>query len=102
MGGYPPPHSGRNSTNFPPKTAFFAQKTLFLGLFLTKKKLTERGGTPPPPIADGFFLKTNGKKLAERGGTPPPPIADGKTNGKKLAERGGTPPLTGDTRDSGF
>ena len=74
MGGYPPPHSGRNSTNFPPKTAFFAQKTLFLGLFLTKKNLTERGGTPPPPIADGFFLKTNGKKLAERGGTPSPSL----------------------------
>ena len=31
-GGPPqiPPHSGRKSKNFPPKTAFFAQKTLFL------------------------------------------------------------------------
>ena len=36
------------------------------------KKITEWGVPPPsPPIADGFFLKTNGKKLAERGGTPP-------------------------------
>ena len=48
----------------------------------------------------GLFLT---KKFNEKGGSPPPPIADGKTNGKKLAERGGTPPpLTDDTRDSGF
>ena len=72
-GGPPqiPPHSGQKSKNFPPKTAFFAQKTLFLGLFLTKKKLTERGGTPPPPIADGFFLKTNETKNSGKGGTLP-------------------------------
>merc|ERR1712038_935042 len=101
MGGYPPrPHSGRNSTNFPPKTAFFAQKTLFLGLFLSNKKLTERGGTPPSPIADGYILKTNGKKISGKGGSPPPPKAEGKKNGKKIGGRGGAPPppLTDDTR----
>ena len=33
----------------PQKTAFFAQKTLFLGLFLMDFFLTERGVPPPPP-----------------------------------------------------
>ena len=34
--------------NFSPKTAFFVQKTLFLGQFLMDFFLTERGVPPPP------------------------------------------------------
>ena len=49
----------------------------------------DRGG--PPPIANGFFLKTNGKQISGKGGLPPS-IADEKTNVKKLTDRGGTPP----------
>ena len=46
---------------FRPKLHFLP-KNQFLGLFL-RNKINGKGGTPP--IADGFFLKTNGKKLAE-------------------------------------
>ena len=75
-GGYPPLADGiqKISANI----SIFAQKTLSLGLFLTKKKINKKGRYPPP-------------------------IGDGKTNKEKFAERGDTPPsLTDDSRDSGF
>ena len=58
------------------KRRFFAQKTPFLGQFLMDFFLTERGGkgTPLPPSTDGRFPKIQRKKLTERGGTPPPPL----------------------------
>ena len=79
LGGYPPPPPG------PQRTRFFCK--------VSEKNLTEKGGTPPPPLTDpksknfspqavffGVFRpkslylaqKVYGKKLTERGGTPPP------------------------------
>ena len=51
-------------------TAFFAQKTPFLGQFLMDFFLTERG-VPPPPLNGQSVTE----KLAERG-VPPPPSTD--------------------------
>ena len=48
---------------------FFTQKTLFLAQKVNGKKLTERGGTPPPPLTDGRFPKTERKKVNGKGGT---------------------------------
>ena len=66
VGGVPPS---------PQKTAFFAQKTPFLGQFLMDFFLTEMGGYPPSPLHGRRTVgsqKPNGKKLTERGVTPPP------------------------------
>ena len=62
-GGTPPPPLTDDPLPkmdfFPPKTAFFAQKTLFNGFF------------PPPLKRTVRCRKINGKKLTERRGTPP-------------------------------
>ena len=98
--GYPPPPG-------PPRTRFFRK--------VSGKKLTEKGGTPPPST-DNPFRKTEifspktavfAQKtpflgqflmdffLTERGGTPLPPSTDGrfpKTQRKKVNGKGGYPP----------
>ena len=99
LGGFPPPPG-------PPRTRIFRK--------VSGKKLTEKGGTPPPstddpfpkteifspktaifaqktPFLSQFFMDFF---LTEKGGTPPPPrtVGSRKPNGKKLTEKGGTPP----------
>ena len=54
-----------------------------------------------PPIADGFFLKTNEKKNWRKGGVPPH-NGRKKQRNKISGKGGGYPPLTDDTRDSVF
>ena len=74
-GGYPLlPLSGPKIQKFfgvfhPKKHCFWPKKFM-------EKKLTERGGTPSPPLTDGWFPKTERKKVNGKGGTPPPPFTD--------------------------
>ena len=99
------PQAWKLSVGGPPRTRIFRK--------VSGKKLTEKGGTPPPstddpfpkteifspktaifaqktPFLSQFFMDFF---LTEKGGTPPPPrtVGSRKPNGKKLTEKGGTP-----------
>ena len=67
-GGTPPPLHGQSDAKnriFRPKNTVFGP--IFNGFFLNGK-----GGYSPPPSRTVGSKKPNGKKLTERGGTPPP------------------------------